>query len=257
MEQRHEVSRREFLAFASIGGLFGDFWHLMPWYHAKEMPFLGSKFQIVRSKKPKHTKFRHYLLIHGDEHTAREVLTAWMESHRGIAYLVENQTREVPVEGGKVDPNRIYSDAGAEANLSRQNPAMTSGQIKAAMEEIGREREKVLNAILPSNRELLLALHNNDSEYSVLREAPISDQVAINKPEDPHAFFLCTDPADFQVLASSPYNVVLQAHVRAPDDGSLSRRAAQRNVRYVNLEVKMGQAEKQREMLAWAEGNLA
>jgi hypothetical protein len=257
VDQRHDISRREFLAFASIGGLFGDVWRLLPWFRPKELAFAGTKFQIIRSKRPKHARYRHYLLIHGNETTAREVLTGWMRTHRGIAYLVENQTREIPIEGGKVDPNRMFSDAGAEANLARENPHWTQAQTQAALAVLDREREKLLHAILPSNRELLFSLHNNDAGYSVLREAPISDLVALNRKDDPHAFFLCTDAADYQVLAASPYNVVLQAHVRAPDDGSLSRRAAQRNVRYVNLEVRMGEAAKQTGMLKWAEEHLA
>lgn len=256
--ERQEISRRDFLAFASVGALFGDVWHLLPWFRPKELAFLGTKFQIIRSKRPKHAKYRHYLLIHGDEKTAREVLTAWMQNHRGIAYLVENQTREIQVDGGKVDPNRLFSQGGAEANLAKENPNWTAAQTKTAMADIDAQREKLLHAILPDDRRLLISLHNNDSDYSVNSEAPISDQVAVNKPDDPHAFFLCTDPNDFGVLAKSPYNVVLQGRgMRVPDDGSLSRRAARRNVRYLNLEVRMGEADKQREMLAWADEHLA
>ena len=61
---------------------------------------------------------------------------------------------------------------------------------------------------------------------------------------------------DYQILATSPYNVVLQQHVRAPDDGSLSRRAAARLARYVNLEVAEGDAPRQQEMLNWLENHL-
>ena len=56
-------------------------------------------------------------------------------------------------------------------------------------------------------------------------------------PHNPHAFFLCTDERDFAKLATSPYNVVLQKKPPPQDDGSLSRLAAARGVRYVNLEV--------------------
>jgi len=78
----------------------------------------------------------------------------------------------------------------------------------------------------------------------------------MKQPDNPHAFFLCTDPGDFEILATSPYNVVLQQHVRAPDDGSLSRRAAARLARYVNLEVGIGDAARQQEMLIWLEQHL-
>ena len=67
--------------------------------------------------------------------------------------------------------------------------------------------------------------------------------MSLREPGNPHAFFLCTDPRDFEVLKTSPYNVVLQQRAPAQDDGSLSRLAAARGFRYVNLEVAAGQAE--------------
>jgi len=87
-------------------------------------------------------------------------------------------------------------------------------------------------------------------------ELELSEQRSLRQPNEPHAFFLCTAADDYWVLATSPYNVVLQQHVRAPDDGSLSRRAAARYIRYLNLEVKQGDAARQQEMLNWAEAHL-
>ena len=46
---------------------------------------------------------------------------------------------------------------------------------------------------------------------------------------------------------------MLQQKPATEDDGSLSRLAAARGVRYVNLETQMGQAERQKEMLEWLE----
>ena len=68
-------------------------------------------------------------------------------------------------------------------------------------------------------------------------------------PLNPHAFFLCTDEEDFRKLATSPYNVVLQKKAPPADDGSLSRLAAARGVRYVNSEVAKGHSSRQKEML--------
>ena len=101
------------------------------------------------------------------------------------------------------------------------------------------------------DRRLLVALHNNSEEYSVNDEVPISDATSIREPSNPHAFYLCTDPNDFMLLAQSSYNVVLQQKKPETDDGSLSRLAAARNVRYVNLEVRMGNSDRQMEMLRW------
>ena len=88
-------------------------------------------------------------------------------------------------------------------------------------------------------------------------EQPISDAGSIREPDNPHAFFLCTDEEDFRKLATSPYNVVLQKKKPPEDDGSLSRLAAARGVRYVNLEVAMGHSARQKEMLDWLEWNLS
>ncbi len=62
---------------------------------------------------------------------------------------------------------------------------------------------------------------------------------------------------DFGRLALSPYNVVFQQLRPTADDGSLSRLAARRGVRYVNLEVHLGNAARQKEMLEYAVAHLA
>jgi hypothetical protein len=244
-----QVSRREFLAFGIGGTLFG--W--LPWFKPKRVGLAGAEFQIIRTKHAK----RHYLLIHGDEETARQVLTKHIETNPGVAFVIESRTRDVEIESGKIDPNRMFSRAGAEANLRRLNPNWTDIQVNDALDLLDDGREKLLRTLLPGGRRLTIALHNNSERYSVNSELDLSEQASLKDPTDPHAFFLCTDPRDFQALAESAYNVVLQRYVRAPDDGSLSRRAAARYARYVNLEVRLGDAEKQREMLEWAEARLA
>ena len=46
---------------------------------------------------------------------------------------------------------------------------------------------------------------------------------------------------------------MLQKKAPPADDGSLSRLAATRGVRYVNIEVALGQSARQKEMLDWLE----
>ena len=240
-------SRREFLAF----GWF-------PFFRRKHISLAGARFGILRNG---HSK-RRYLLIHGNEETARAVLTRHMETHEGIAYLVENHTRNVPVNlaqmnSAQIDPNRMFSQAGAEASLKRLNPGLAPDGFEAALDLLDRGRERLVRALLPPQAGLLVALHNNSEGYSVTDEAPTSDETSLREPGNPHAFFLCTDPRDFAKLRTSPYNVVLQQHAPKDDDGSLSRLAAARGVRYVNLEVGLGQTDRQREMLRWLEWNVA
>ena len=234
----HGVTRRQFLAL----GWF-------PWWRPRHISLAGARFRILRNGR----SLRRYLRIHGNEETARQVLERHMETHEGIAYVIESRTRVVTVESLKLDPNRMFSRGGAEANLQALNPGVPPEQVRKALDVLDRGREKLVRALTPPKGGLTIALHNNSSAYSVAAEAPISDQTSLREPGNPHAFFLCTDPRDFEVLKTSPYNVVLQQHGPKEDDGSLSRLAAARGFRYVNLEVGAGQTERQREMLSWLE----
>ena len=234
-------SRRDVLALA---------W--FPFFRPKHVALAGARFRIVRNGRSK----RRYLVIHGNEETARTVLLRFMESHQGIAYVVEGHTRNVQVEGLLIDPNRMFSRVGAEASLRRLNQAAGEPGVRRALDALDRGREKLVKALTPPQGGLTFALHNNSESYSVESEIPISDRTSIKEPGNPHAFFLCTHPADFDVLASSPYNAVLQQKAAPADDGSLSRLAARRGFRYVNLEVALGQRDRQQEMVSWVEWNL-
>lgn len=236
------VSRRQLLAF----GWF-------PFFQPKHISLAGARFRILRNGNPK----RHYLVIHGDEETARKVIERFIEAHEGTAFVIETHTRNVPIEKGEIDPNRMFSRAGAQANLKTLNPNWTSSQLELALGALDKTRERFVRKLLPAGRRLLVALHNNSEEYSVKDEVPISDSVSLREPANPHAFFLCTDPGDFSTLAKSPYNVVLQQKKPQDDDGSLSRLAAEREVRYVNLEVRSGNTDRQTEMLRWLDWNLS
>jgi hypothetical protein len=235
------LSRRALLATFAASPLCGA---------AKQIG--GIAFEVIRNGKSK----RRYLLIHGDEQTAREVLREHMKTHEGIAHLVMSEERYVPVPGGKIDPNRLWSREGAEKNLRRVNPEWTGQQVAAELARLDRERRKLIEAILPPEGGLLVAVHNNARGYSVNEEVPVSDAVSLKEKDSPHEFFLATDESDYRILATGPYNVVLQAKGPAEDDGSLSRLMARRRMRYVNLECALGKKERQQEMLQWLERNL-
>ncbi len=238
------MNRRAFLFAIGFGWL--------PLFHRDSITAAGIRFQVLRYR---HSP-RRYLFIHGDEPTAREVLTLTMQTHPGIAYLVTGNERNVALDGGKLDPNRMFSREGAAKNLKSLNPGWAPERIERALDFLDREREKLLRRLTPPKGGLLIALHNN-RDYSINDEAPVSDAVSMREPDRPHEFFLCTDPRDFQVMAKSPYNVVLQNRKPPDDDGSLSRLAAVRGFRYLNLECGVGKFEAQIERLGWADRNLA
>jgi hypothetical protein len=223
-----------------------------PFFRPKHIELAGARFRIIRSGRSK----RRYLLIHGNEETARAVLVRHMETHDGIAYVVEGHTRNVTVRGLLLDPNRMFSRVGAEANLRRLNQDAEEAQVRRALDELDKRREHLVRALTPPRGGLTFALHNNSESYSVQNEVAISDRTSIVEPNHLHEFFLCTDPGDFEVLRKSPYNVVLQHRAPPVDDGSLSRQAAKRGFRYLNLEVALGQKDRQMEMVDWVEWNL-
>lgn len=238
-------SRRELLAAGSILG-----W--LPFWHPSHIELAGARFRIHRNGG----NGRRYVVIHGNEETARQVLMRHIEAHEGIAYIIESHTREVEIAGGRLDPNRMFSRIGAEANLQQLNRDWPEERMQAALALLDRGRENLVRALMPPPGGLTIALHNNSGRYSVASEQPISDAVSLREPDNPHAFLLCTHPEDFRKLSASPYNVVLQQHPATADDGSLSRLAAARAFRYLNLEVAHGQGTRQKEMLDWVEWNL-
>ncbi len=231
--------------------LFGIGFGWLPFFHRDFITLAGIQFHVLRYR---HSS-RRYLFSHGDEPTAREVLILHMQTHPGIAYLVTGVERNVALDSGKLDPNRMFSREGAGKNLTSLNPDWPPERIERALNFLDREREKLLHRLMPPKGGLLIALHNN-RDYSIKDEAPVSDDVSMREPDRPHEFFLCTEPRDFKAMAKSPYNVVLQNRKPAEDDGSLSRLAAQRGFRYLNLECGVGKFEAQMERLGWAERNL-
>lgn len=227
---------------------------LLGWFSRRRiLHAAGIRFEVLRNGEP----VRKFVLIHGDEQTARRVLLARMQTRRpGWAFLVTSEERLVHMGALRFDPNRIFSREGAERNLRHLNPAAGEADLRLALEFLDREREKLVRTLLPERGRLLVALHNNRDGYSIHSEVPISERVALKEPSRPGDFYLCTDPRDFERLATSPFNVILQHRPPPPDDGSLSRLAARRGARYVNIETELGQEDKQRRMLEWLEERL-
>jgi hypothetical protein len=236
-----DPTRREALALA--------IWPFSWLFPPRRVSCGGAVFLLLRHGR----RARRYLHIHGDEETARQVLREHLKTARGTALLVEGALRNVRLAGGQLDPNRLFSREGAGRNLRRLNPEWTPPQLKSALDRLDRERPRLLRQLWPPRGGLVVALHNNARGYSVETELAISERVWLPKRGEPHEFFLVTDPRDYERLAAGAYNVVLQNRPAGEEDGSCSRLAARRGVRYVNLEVAIGRADRQREMLAWAD----
>lgn len=169
---------------------------------------------------------------------------------------MDNPTRVIKMPPLEFDPNRMFTAVGLERNLKRLNPTATAEERKRVMDVVAKDREKLLRALTPPRNGLLTVVHNNSRGYSVTDEVQISNDVSLASPDTPNDFMLCTDARDFALLRQSPYNVVLQNDPKGEEDGSFSRLAAGRRIRYVNIECAKGRFDTQSQMLAWLEKNL-
>ena len=86
----------------------------------------------------------------------------------------------------------------------------------------------------------------------------MSTEVSIKNTNHPHHhnFFICTNKEDYDLLKKSPFNVVLQDKQIENDDGSLSWYAYRKNIRYINIETRLGHLRTQSEMLKYVNDNL-
>ena len=67
-----------------------------------------------------------------------QVLLRTYGAHEGVAYVVEGHTRNVEVEGLQLDPNRMFSRAGAEANLrAAESGCGTEARLRRALDHAG------------------------------------------------------------------------------------------------------------------------
>ncbi|MCX6595923.1 MAG: hypothetical protein NTV70_06115 [Acidobacteria bacterium] len=231
----HAASRRELLL-----GL-GAIWPFGP----RPLELADTRLRVVRRGR---SSWR-FLHIHGDESTARTVLE--QAAPAGLSFFVESERREVPIAGGSIDPNRLFSHAGADRSLRRRNRQWSEAQLINAGLHLDHQRPKLLDALLPRDGGVLIALHNNGVGYSIETEIPLSQKVSFKDPSRPGDFMLATSARDFALMETSPFNCVLQSSAPPPDDGSLSRQCALQGKRYVNIEARSGGHEIQRAMLDW------
>ena len=149
------------------------------------------------------------------------------------------------------DPNRIFSLVGIKNTLLKLNPNVKSIPLEVE-EGIQRFSDSLLSIF---RRELdsgyLVAIHNNtNNNFSVRSYVNSKNVIAtyVNSDEDIDNFYIVNTLSDFEYFKSINRNVVCQRE-EVLDDGSLSIYCTKNNIRYINIEVEMGNVKKHREMI--------
>ena len=214
--------------------------------------FAGTDFNLVENGNSS----VHYIWLHGDEKTAKMALDYHISHFPGRAFFIQNDNREIPYLSTIIDPNRLFSRSGSYHSLKKFKPYWPPGTLKKALDDIERDRIEFLEIIMPKKEGILISVHNNFRGYNVKYELKFSRKTSIKKQQNPRDFILCTHEKDFEKLANGPYNVVLQDTVIKRDNGSLSWESLRRNVRYVNIETRLGYLTKQKKMLEFVSETL-
>jgi hypothetical protein len=188
-----------------------------------------------------------FLVLHANERTAVEAGLEILRSRTGRLVELQGQGRrlvtfELDGQAWRFDPNRIFTDVGAEATL-QEHSGSAPPEVLAEIRDV-------------ASLQTIVTLHNNgEGEYSAASYLPggelAQDAAAVHLPPeaDPDDFFFVTDPALYDGLVAAGFTVVLQDNARVTDDGSLSVWAARQGIPYVNVEAQHGHRERQIEML--------
>ena len=214
-----------------------------------EISYNGIHFQVQKNGLSN----TNYIVIHGDEETAKMLIKDHIKTNLGKAFIIKSKNREVTLGPTIVDPNRIFSKSGARKALKNFKTDWDPNELNKLLLNLEKNRNDFLFNIFPSEGGLLIALHNNFRGYNVNDELKNSQLYSIKNNQNPRDFILCTDIKDYEKLKNGPYNIVLQSKVETNNNGSLSWAALEHGVRYINIETRLGWLSQQKKMLYFVE----
>ena len=194
--------------------------------------------------------------VHDDENTsvlAGKVIVK--ESGGRLIELVHSGKRfvEFKLDGQmyRFDPNRIFSDEGIRATLSRR-----SVYSEAAHRVVKDFAMKFIERFELDQEPVIVALHNTDGHgltiNSYRAEGDMSSASAtlhVSARRSPGDFFYVTDRRFFDYLKARDFNVTLQDDANVPDDGSASVYFARKRIPYLNIEADVNHLDEQTQMV--------
>jgi hypothetical protein len=192
-----------------------------------------------------------FVNMHENENTSVQAALKVIDERGGrLMQLQHSGERHVKFRlQGKMfefDPNRIYTEHGAQETLSTWGPYSL-----AARQEAMNLASSIVQLLDGS---LVVALHNNtDNNYSA--RSYLGDlkndaaEVFLHPKNDDDDFFFVTKSEQFEFFKSKGFNVVLQDNRSVTDDGSLSVYCGLKNIPYINVEAEHGHLEEQVEMI--------
>jgi hypothetical protein len=196
-----------------------------------------------------------YINLHDDEQTSVDAALEVLQLSGGRVFeLQHGGERNITFTLDGIvyvfDPNRMFSDIGAQVSLLRLS--QYSPEAHAAVRAFA---EQVLTIYDLAQLDAVITLHNSNESYSVLSYAPggeyehEAELVFISEGTDPNDFFFVTDVDIYGGLVAEGFNVVLQDNEQATDDGSLSVYSADQGLPYANAEAEHGHHDEQVDML--------
>lgn len=194
-----------------------------------------------------------FIALHDNENTAVEAYHSWTEQlNINLLELHQRNDRYLQYEYlgrvYEVDPNMMFTDAGREKTLRRNNTAIPA-ELKKLVKSFA---DSLLQIIIDTGKnKYTIAVHNNTPDnFSVLtyKNSKNAADIFIAKEEDIDDFFIVTDTADFNYIKNMNLNVVLQSQT-PEDDGSLSVYCHQNGIPYINVEAEHGHKDKQIDMI--------
>ncbi|HOJ50789.1 MAG TPA: hypothetical protein PKW55_08260 [Spirochaetota bacterium] len=199
-----------------------------------------------------------FVAIHNNERDAIKTLRLAVENYGGKGFIFINRSRPgqriIRVKKGRVsflyDPNRIFSLEGIIETLKYYNSHfyyIKNYAIKY-LRKISVMIIKELGIVQNSNS-YIISLHNNikTSDLSVKLFERSKYKVIIKKPLESKNFVLVNDKKLFERLSELDINVVF--FQGKYNDGSLGYFCTKNNYKYINIETRFGEFEKQVEIL--------